>query len=78
MMLRNRVSRFEVAEAAVKGAAKRNEVRISLHELTSRLRHEREKTSQYVWQKGKDPDGAYDTPNFEGGGSVHRDVEYAD
>jgi len=82
MMLRNRVSRFDVAEAAVKGAAKRNEmVRLDLHELTSRLRHEKQKTSQYIWRTGKDPEGAYDVPTFEDGkgvGSAHREVGYAD
>lgn len=82
MMLRNRVSRFDVAEAGVKGAAKRNErVRLDLHELTSRLRHEKEKASQYIWRTGKDPEGAYDVPKFEEGqavGSGHREVGYAD
>lgn len=82
MMLRNGVSRFDVAEAGVKGAAQRNEtVRLDLHELTSRLRHEKMKTSQYIWRAGKDPEGAYDVPKFEegvGAGSGHREVGYAD
>lgn len=78
MMLRNRVSRYDVAEAAVKGAAKRNEkVRVELHELTSRLRHEKEKAGQYIWQNGKDPEGAYDVPRFDGE-RMHRDAGYAD
>lgn len=41
MMLVNRVSRFHVAQAAVKGAAVRNErVRLRLHELVTELQHD--------------------------------------
>ena len=79
MMLRNRVSRWHVAEAAVKGGSRRNErVKLDMHEILSGLRHQIEKTKQYVWEHGKDPDDAYDTPSFDGSGAVHRDVGYAD
>jgi len=41
MMLLNHTSRFHVAKAAVKGAAKRNEkVRLKQHEVLSELDHE--------------------------------------
>ena len=79
MMLRNRVSRYHVAEAAIKGAAVRNEkVRLDMHEMLSGLRHELVKVQEYIMTTGKDPQGTYDTPAFDGGKSVHRDVGYAD
>ena len=79
MMLRNRVSRYHVLEAAIRGAAQRNEqVRIDMHELVSGVRHDLEKVKEFIWKEGRDPDGTYDTPSFEGGASVHRDVGYAD
>ena len=54
MMLRNRVSRYHVAEAAIKGAAKRNErVRLDMHETLSTLRHDLVKTQEYIMQTGK-------------------------
>ncbi|KAI9875798.1 MAG: hypothetical protein M1830_007989 [Pleopsidium flavum] len=80
MMIRNRVSRYHVAEAAIQGAVKRNEkVRVDMHELLSGLRHEVKKTQEYIMRTSKDPDGTYDTPSFENDGKpVHRDVGYAD
>ncbi len=79
MMLRNRVSRYHVAEAAIKGGAVRNEkVKLDMHEIISGLRHELAKLQQYIMETGKDPDNAYDTPTFDGTGAKHRDVGYAD
>lgn len=79
MMLRNRVSRYHVAEAAIRGAAVRNEkVRLDMHEMLSSLRHDLVKLQQYIMTTGKDPEGTYDTPAFDGKESVHRDVGYAD
>lgn len=52
MMLLNKTSRFHVAIAAVKGAAKRNEkVQIKLHELVSELDGEIKKTQEYIVAK---------------------------
>ena len=79
MMLRNRVSRYHVAEAAIKGAAIRNEkIRLDMHDMLSGLRHVLAKTQEYIMQTGKDPDDAYDTPAFDSKASVDRDVSYAD
>ena len=79
MMLRNGVSRYHVAEAAIRGAAKRNEkIRLSMHETLSSIRHDLEKVREYIMKNGKDPSDAYDTPSFDGTGSKHRDVGYAD
>ncbi|KAL9610124.1 MAG: hypothetical protein Q9204_009101 [Flavoplaca sp. TL-2023a] len=79
MMLRNRVSRWHVVDAALKGAAVGNEkVRLDMHELRSNNSHELKKVSEYIMKMGKDPDDAYDTPNFASGESTHRDVGYAD
>ncbi|KAI9823003.1 MAG: hypothetical protein M1832_002657 [Thelocarpon impressellum] len=65
MMLRNKVSRYDVAEAAIKGAAERNEkVRIDMHVLLSELRHEVQKRRESIMETGKDADDTYDTPTF--------------
>ena len=79
MMLRNGVSRYHVAEAAIRGAGKKNEkVRLDMHETLSGIRHDLAKVQEYVFQNGKDPSDAYDTPSFDGAGPQHRDVGYAD
>ncbi len=79
MMLRNRVSRYHVAEAAIKGAAVRNEkVRMDMHKMLSALQHDLSKVQDHIMETGKDPEAAYDTPSFDGKGNVHRDVGYAD
>lgn len=80
MMLQNRVSRYHVAEAAIKGAAVRNaKIRLDMHELLSSLRHNLTKLQEHILATGKDPDDAYDTPSFDGSGkAAHRDVGYAD
>ena len=49
MMLVNQTSRFHVAKAAIRGAAKRNEkVRLRLHELISELEHEIVETTRVI------------------------------
>ena len=79
MMLRNGVSRYHVAEAAIRGAAKRNEkVALDMHEQLSGIRHELAKVREYIVRNGKDPGDAYDTPSFDGTEAKHRDVGYAD
>ncbi|MCJ1283516.1 hypothetical protein MMC26_002846 [Xylographa opegraphella] len=79
MALRNRVSRYHVAEAAVKGGATRNEkVRLEQHELLSTIRHEITKTQEYIMKTSKDPDGTFDVPDFESGKTVQREAGYAD
>lgn len=63
----------------VEGAAVGNKrVRVDMHEVRANNMHELKKTQEYILKTGKDPDGAYDTPDFGGGKSVHRDVGYAD
>lgn len=67
MMLRNSVSRFHVAEAAIKGAAKRNEkVALDMTQLLGELKHQVSKIQEYIMSTGKDPDGTFDIPKFEG------------
>ncbi|KAL1985500.1 hypothetical protein VTN96DRAFT_7830 [Rasamsonia emersonii] len=65
MMLVNQVSRFHVAKAAVRGAAKRNErVRLRQQELLSELNHNMLETRRYIIQHRKDPDDMYAMPKF--------------
>lgn len=54
MMLRNRVSRYHVMEAAIKGGAQRNEkIRLDMHELLSGIRHEVSKLQEYIMTNSK-------------------------
>lgn len=54
MMLRNHVSRYHVAEAAIKGGAQRNErVRLDMHGLLSGLRHDIVKIQEYIMKTSK-------------------------
>ena len=54
MMLRNRVSRYHVAEAALKGGSRVNQkVRLDLHELLGQVKHEMSKTQQFVMETGR-------------------------
>jgi len=79
MMLRNRVSRYHVAESAIRGGAKHNEkVRLQQHELISNLKHSIEKDKEFIMANGIDPETTYDVPRFDGGEAQHRDVGYAD
>ena len=67
MMLRNNVSRYHVVEAAVKGAAKHNpKVEIDMTTLLGEVRHQIKKVHDYIMETGKDPEGTFDVPKFEG------------
>ena len=57
MMLLNETSRFHVAMAAVKGAAKRNEkVQMRLHELVSGFEGDIKKTVDFIVREKTDPE----------------------
>ncbi|KAI9669582.1 MAG: hypothetical protein M1817_004625 [Caeruleum heppii] len=68
MMLRNRVSRWHVCEAAIRGAAAQgNErVQVDMQSTLGMVTHEMQKAGKYILEHGKDPEGTYDTPLFEG------------
>lgn len=67
MMLRNNVSRYDVAVAAIKGAAKGNEkVALEMTGLLGEVRHQVSKVQEYIMGTGKDPEGTFDIPKFEG------------
>ena len=54
MMLRNNVSRYHVAEAAIKGASVRNEkIRLNMHEMLSTIRHKAKKSHEYIMKTNK-------------------------
>lgn len=58
MMLRNHVSRYHVAEAAIKGGAKNNEqVRLNMHVLLSEIRHAMQKCQEDIQKTGKGESG---------------------
>jgi len=66
MMLLNEVSRYHVAAAAIKGGARVNEAVANVaHEMQSYFLHLAEKSKQYAFENGRDPDGTYDVPVFE-------------
>ena len=57
MMLQNHTSRYNVAEAAVRGAAKVNDkVQVVSHEVIAELKHMAEKDKEYIYKTGA---GAY-------------------
>ncbi|KAF7799807.1 hypothetical protein EIP86_011049 [Pleurotus ostreatoroseus] len=65
MMLQNHTSRYHVAEAAVRGAALKNEkVEIVSHEVISEIKHMAEKDKEYIYKNGADPEGTFDVPVF--------------
>lgn len=69
MMLRNRVSRYHIMEAAIRGGAKHNpKVTLEMTSLLGEVRHQIPKVQQYIMETGKDPEGTYDIPKFEGTG----------
>ncbi len=54
MMLCNHVSRYHVAEAAIKGAAQGVEkISIDMHEILSGIRHDISKTREFIFAYGK-------------------------
>ncbi|KAK4118974.1 D-xylulose 5-phosphate/D-fructose 6-phosphate phosphoketolase [Parathielavia appendiculata] len=66
MMLVNGVSRFDLAEAALRAAAERNEeVKKGLEGLVAEVKKRVETVRKYITEHGKDPDNMYDLPKFE-------------
>ncbi|RHZ74478.1 hypothetical protein CDV55_108697 [Aspergillus turcosus] len=66
MMIVNKTSRFHVAQAALRGAARRNEsVRIRQQELYTELNHNIVETKKYIIENRKDPDDMYAMPTFD-------------
>jgi len=54
MMLQNKVSRYDVAEHALRGAAKTNDkVKVELRSIVSELQHRSQKLKEYVVEHGK-------------------------
>ncbi|KAF2144057.1 uncharacterized protein K452DRAFT_356998 [Aplosporella prunicola CBS 121167] len=67
MMLVNGVSRYDVALRALEGASLHNEaVRVDLVDKAADVKHRISKTKAYILEQGKDPEGTYDVPAFEG------------
>ena len=67
MLLRNGVSRYEIMEAAIKGGARHNpQVALEMISLFGEIKHQRSKVRDYILATGKDPEGTFDIPKFEG------------
>ncbi|KAJ9485011.1 hypothetical protein VN97_g8356 [Penicillium thymicola] len=65
MMLVNRVSRFHVAQQAIRVTSKENEkVRVYQQELNAQLEGSIVNTKKYIVENRDDPKGIYDTPQF--------------
>ncbi|EXJ77503.1 hypothetical protein A1O3_09729 [Capronia epimyces CBS 606.96] len=68
MLLKNGCSRYHVAEAAVRGAARYNpHVAVDLQKLVAQIQHERTKVEQFIDENGVDPDGMFNTPKIKTG-----------
>ncbi|KAL0467586.1 XFP N-terminal domain-containing protein [Neurospora intermedia] len=66
MMLRNRVSRFDVAKWALKRGAERNaEVKKGLEGLLGDVDRRVKEVREFIGNEGKDPDDMYQVPKFE-------------
>ncbi|KAJ5749161.1 uncharacterized protein N7511_010857 [Penicillium nucicola] len=66
MMIVNRVSRFHVAQNALRGAAKVNEkVRVFQQELHARLEQDIVGMRKFIMANHQDPGDIYDTPKFD-------------
>lgn len=66
MMLRNCVSRYHVAEAAIRSGAQINpKVALDMATLLGEIRHQVTKVQNYIMSTGRDPEGTFDTPRFE-------------
>ncbi|KXX78344.1 putative phosphoketolase [Madurella mycetomatis] len=66
MMLVNRVSRFDLADRALKKVAERNEeVRGKLEGYLQHVREEVGKVREFIRGFGKDPDDIYELPKFD-------------
>ena len=64
--LLNHTSRYHVAAAAVRGAARLNaRVEVDAHPAISGFMHDAQKAQQYIMGHGEDPDGTFDIPMFE-------------
>jgi xylulose-5-phosphate/fructose-6-phosphate phosphoketolase len=67
MMLRNRVSRYHVMEAAIKGGARGNDkVSLDMVALVAEVKHQVVKVQEHILATGKDPEGTFDIPTFPG------------
>ena len=67
MMLRNNVSRYDIMQVAITQGAKNNkEVELEMTTLLGEVRHRASKVKEYVMATGKDPEGTFDVPKFEG------------
>jgi xylulose-5-phosphate/fructose-6-phosphate phosphoketolase len=67
MMLRNSVSRYHVMEAAIKAGARSNpKVALDMTGLLGEVRHQVSKVQDYIMATGKDPEGTFDIPRFQG------------
>ncbi|EDO04307.1 hypothetical protein SS1G_06790 [Sclerotinia sclerotiorum 1980 UF-70] len=67
MMLRNEVSRYHVMEWAIKGAARVNKrVALEMTGWLGEVRGSRSRVAEFILRNGKDPEGTFDTPMFEG------------
>lgn len=69
MMLVNHVSRYHVMEYALKGGAKVNEkIKMRLVPLLADVKHRAQKTREYIFREGKDPEGTYDLEMLKSSG----------
>ncbi|EIN09769.1 phosphoketolase [Punctularia strigosozonata HHB-11173 SS5] len=66
VMLCNHTSRYHVAAAAIRGGARVNpKVAVDAHEGVSYVLHLAQKDRDYILKTSQDPEGTYDTPEFE-------------
>jgi xylulose-5-phosphate/fructose-6-phosphate phosphoketolase len=66
MLMLNKVSRYDVAEQALRRGAQNNDkVKLSLSTYLAEVGGTAKRIKEYVLKEGKDMDDAYDTPRFD-------------
>ncbi|EXJ81987.1 hypothetical protein A1O1_08055 [Capronia coronata CBS 617.96] len=64
-LLKNGCSRYDVAEAAVRGAARCNpHVAVDMQKLVAHIRHAKVKVEQFIYKNGVDPEGTFSAPKL--------------
>ncbi|KAF2669816.1 putative D-xylulose 5-phosphate/D-fructose 6-phosphate phosphoketolase [Microthyrium microscopicum] len=66
MMVVNNVSRYDVAKAAIRGAALKNDkVKLKMRELLTDIDGDMKTVKDYIMEHGEDQKGTYDLPKFD-------------
>ncbi|RMZ75261.1 hypothetical protein DV737_g5384, partial [Chaetothyriales sp. CBS 132003] len=76
MVIRNRCSRYHVAEAAVKALAKANpDAGLDWQKFLAKIGKDLARVQKWIWREGTDPPGTWDVPVFPTKAERHKEAE---